>query len=141
MGKIASPFKRLIGYLIDWLVASVPAAYFVYSAATSSSIYKGLDQALAGITFVIFWSLIWAFLNAFLTSKVGGTIGKMAVGTKVVNSEGKMISFYQALFRNYIGYMVSGTIAFLGFIRILIDKKDRRAWHDLIADTYVVEAS
>lgn len=137
--KIASPVKRLAGFAIDWLIGASPFVYSVYVTVTSASIFKGLDSIMVGLTSVFFWYVVYALLNAYLTSKLGGTIGKMIVGTKVVNSNGKLISFKMAIFRNIIGYSVSGTIAYLGFIWILVDKKNHRAWHDLISDTYVVD--
>lgn len=136
--KIASPIRRFLGYAIDSLIGCGPFVYFVYLTVSSKSVYAGLDNAMVGLTVSLFWASIYPILNSYLTSKVGGTIGKMAVNTKVVDSNGRLISFYKAIFRNYIGYTVSGTIAYLGFIWILVDKKNRRAWHDLIADTYVV---
>lgn len=136
--KIASPVKRLLGFAIDWLIGASPLAYFVYATAISQSLFRGLDTAMLGLTSVFFWYVVYALINAYLTSKLGGTIGKMIVGTKVVDHSGKLISFKMAVFRNIIGYTVSGTIAYLGFIWILVDKKNHRAWHDLIANTYVV---
>lgn len=136
--KIASPVKRLVGHIIDCLIGVGPFAYFAYLTASSKTIYLGLDNAMVGLTITFYWATLYPIINAYLTSKLGGTIGKMVVSTKVVDSNGRMISFKKALFRNYIGYIVSGTVAYLGFIWILVDKKNRRAWHDLIADTYVV---
>ncbi|MEK7498102.1 MAG: RDD family protein [Patescibacteria group bacterium] len=137
---IASPVRRLLGHLIDMAIRLAPATYFVFTTVTSPNIYRQFDSALFGISFIFTFSVLYALLNAYLTSKFGGTIGKIVVGIKVVNEKGGKISFYRAIFRNYIGYTVSSTIAFLGFIWILIDKKDHRAWHDLISGTYVVEA-
>lgn len=140
MGKIANPIKRLVGFLIDIVICIAPVAYFGYGTVSSRSIYAGLDTATLGLTVVFVWSVAWTLLDAFLTARLGGTLGKMIVNTKVVNHEGKRISFYRALFRQSIGYTVSGSIAYLGFIWILIDKKNHRGWHDLVAGTYVVDA-
>ncbi len=136
--KVASPVKRLVGYLIDSAIGVGPFAYFAYLTATSRTIYVGLDNAMVGLTISFFWATLYPIINAYLTSKLGGTIGKMVVNTKVVDANGRMISFKKALFRNYIGYIVSGTIAYLGFIWILVDKKNHRAWHDMTADTFVL---
>ena len=136
----ASPIKRFLGYLVDSLVGLLPTAYFSTMIISSPNIYRQFDNGLSGISFVLTFSVLYALLNAYLTSKVGGSIGKIIVGTKVVNAQGKRISFYRAIFRNYIGFIVSSSIAFLGFIWILVDKKEHRAWHDLISGTYVVKA-
>jgi len=137
---IASPIKRFLGYLVDWAIGMLPTAYFIIMIASSPNIYRQFDNGLTGISLVFVFVVAYTLLNAYLTSKFGGTIGKIVVGTKVVDAQGRKISFYKAIFRNYIGYTVSSTIAFLGFIWILIDKKEHRGWHDLISGTYVVEA-
>ena len=135
---IASPVRRLLGHLIDMAIGLAPATYFVFTTVTSPNIYRQFDSALFGISFIFTFSVLYALLNAYLTSKFGGTIGKIIVGTKVVDENNKKISFYRAIFRNHIGFMVSSSIALLGFILILIDKKEHRAWHDLTSGTYVV---
>jgi ABC-type Fe3+ transport system permease subunit len=90
------------------------------------------------LVFLIFsYSIIYTLLASFLTSTFGGTIGKLLTGIKVVRGDGQNLSFRRALFRNYIGYMVSGLLFGLGFLWMIFDK-ERRAWHDQIADTFVI---
>jgi len=42
------------------------------------------------------------------------------------------------LLREWIGRWLSGLLFGLGYLWILLDK-DRQAWHDKLASTYVVE--
>lgn len=137
---IASPTRRLFGYLIDAVIGLIPPAYFVSRIFASGNIYRQFDNGLLGISFILLFSVAYTLINAYLTSKFGGSIGKIIVGTKVVDENNKKISFTRAIFRNYIGYIVSRSIACLGFIWILVDKKNHRGWHDLIAGTYVIRA-
>ena len=60
----------------------------------------------------------------------------MLTGT-AIQAQGKNLSFWKGLFRNYIGYIVSGSVAYLGFIWILKDK-NRQGWHDMMVDSIVV---
>ena len=70
-------------------------------------------------------------------TKSGQTIGKSAVGIKVVGHDGEPISVGKALIR-YIGYIISGVVLALGFIWILFDRK-RQGWHDKLAGTFVID--
>lgn len=67
----------------------------------------------------------------------GQTPGKLLMRIKLVNADGTPLT-YGKMFLRYLGYILSGVAASLGFIWIGIDKK-RRGWHDLIAKTYVIQ--
>ena len=66
----------------------------------------------------------------------GRTIGKGIMGLRIVQVEGKAISFRVALFR-FIGYYISAAVLFLGFIWVLFDD-ERRGWHDKLTGTCVI---
>ena len=66
----------------------------------------------------------------------GHTLGKLLLSIKVVNADGSPLTSGK-LFIRYLGYIISGIPASLGFFWVAIDKK-RRGWHDLIAKTYVI---
>ncbi len=74
-----------------------------------------------------------------LTAAFGATLGKMALGMKVVDEGGQKAGVFKVLIRETIGRVVSGIILFLGFIWILFDGK-RQGWHDKISGTFVVKA-
>ena len=63
----------------------------------------------------------------------------MAIGIKIVKTDGSSVGFGGAFIREIIGKLVSTLIFFLGYIWILFDGK-RQGWHDKIAGTYVVKA-
>lgn len=65
-----------------------------------------------------------------------GTVGKMAVGVKVVDVNGERITFARSLGR-YFSKMLSG-IMYIGYIMIGLTK-EKRGLHDFIAGTYVVK--
>lgn len=65
------------------------------------------------------------------------TPGKMILGLKIVETDGKNISVVKAVIR-YLGYIVSGIVFLLGFIWAAFDGK-KQGWHDKIAGTYVVK--
>jgi uncharacterized RDD family membrane protein YckC len=73
------------------------------------------------------------FLHAFS----GKTIGKMIFGIKVIRKDGQPIGLWEALIR-WLGYLISGFFIFIGFIWAIFDSR-RQAWHDKLAETYVVK--
>ncbi len=138
MNNIANPLQRLLAYFIDFVVWLVLPVFLIYSFSMSSDLTSVLNKASFYLIFLaLVYPLIYAFATPFLISNFGGTIGKLLTGTKIVSSAGKNLGFWKAFFRNHIGYMVSGLFVWLGFIWILIDK-EKRAWHDQIADSYVI---
>ena len=74
-----------------------------------------------------------------LTAAFGATLGKMALGMRVVDESGQKAGFLKVLVRETIGKIVSAIVVFLGFIWILFDG-NRQGWHDKIGGTFVVEA-
>jgi len=73
----------------------------------------------------------------FFWARGGSTPGMKAAGIRVVNDrDGSRIGWGAALLR-LVGWWVSATVFYLGFIWILIDGR-RRGWHDLLAGTCVI---
>lgn len=70
-------------------------------------------------------------------TKSGVTIGKNAVGIKVVGRDGQPLSVGRALIR-YAGYIISGVVLALGFLWILFDRR-RQGWHDKLAGSFVID--
>ncbi len=71
-------------------------------------------------------------------SKIQGTLGKRALGMKVVDANGNRISLLTSVFR-YFGKILSWMILCIGFIMIAFSKK-KRGLHDNLANTYIVKA-
>jgi uncharacterized RDD family membrane protein YckC len=72
-------------------------------------------MAMAGTTFLIsaiVGILYWTLMES---SKYQATVGKMALGLKVTDIDGKNIDFVKALIRN-ICKIISQMILFIGFI-------------------------
>lgn len=136
--KIASWLQRLVAYIIDFVFMLLLPICFVNLVSNSSDLFMFLNTSSFALIFVIFvYPVLYALLTAFVVSRFGMTFGKFATGTRIVRSNGSGIGFLRAFLRNHIGYMISGMFLSVGFLWILIDK-ERRSWHDQIADTYVV---
>ena len=71
------------------------------------------------------------------SSKYQATLGKMAMGIKVVNYNGQRLDFTKALLRN-LSKFLSAFILGIGYIMIIFDDR-KQGLHDKIADTFVVK--
>ena len=124
---------RLGAYLIDGVILAVIHGVFALIALAMTdgrgeggavTALNGLAQIIGIIYFIYFW-------NAR-----GATPGMMALNLRVVNEQGTSPTIGQAVIR-YIGYIVGAIPLFLGYFWAL--GQQRRAWHDLMAGTYVIK--
>ena len=69
----------------------------------------------------------------------GATLGKKALGLKVISTAGASPIGSGSAAVRYVGRIVSAIPLGLGYFWMLWDK-DKQTWHDKIATTYVVEA-
>ncbi len=137
--EIASPLPRLAAAIIDVIILGIVGS-IVGSIFFSGSIY-GVNSTSFDEVFTLrnlVSTLIgWAYNVGFLMYS-GATVGKMALGLKVVSSDGKILTPTQIALRETLGKLISGYVLLLGFIWILFDNR-RQGWHDKIAKTLVVK--
>jgi uncharacterized RDD family membrane protein YckC len=112
-----------------------------------------VDTILLGIVFGVVYVLIdpvtanllslvggLAYYGYFEGSASGQTVGKKALGIRVIDFRaGGPIGFGRGLLR-YIGKVISSIPCFLGFLWMLWDR-EKQTWHDKIATTVVVPES
>uniref|UniRef100_A0A7V4AN77 RDD family protein n=1 Tax=Thermus tengchongensis TaxID=1214928 RepID=A0A7V4AN77_9DEIN len=129
---IASPWRRLMASLIDGLIL-VPLSFLLMALA-------GINPLAQTTTFVqdlLFnWIPSWAYYVIF-TALYGATPGKMALGLKVVRTDGQPVDWLTAFMREVVGKTLSTLPLLLGYLWAFFHPR-RQAWHDLIADTLVV---
>jgi uncharacterized RDD family membrane protein YckC len=81
----------------------------------------------------------WGYYTAMEGSARGATLGKMALGIRVLDFErGGRLSYGRALVRN-VAKILSTIPIFLGYFWMLWDG-EKRTWHDKIAGAVVVPA-
>jgi len=81
--------------------------------------------------------------NLMLLSKNGQTIGKRAVGTKLVRTDGTPVEVWRVIVLRWLPLFITRWIPFLGGFAGLADAlvifgNDKRCIHDYIADTIVI---
>ena len=136
----ASRGARLGAVLLDALIALlvfVPG--LVLLVASDSDFGRGMGTALM----LIGWIAITA-VQIVLLVKRGQSIGKIAVGVKIVRDKDDTTPGFVKIYllRSLIPGLI-GAVPYLGLIFALVDalfifRDDRRCIHDLIAETRVV---
>jgi uncharacterized RDD family membrane protein YckC len=78
--------------------------------------------------------LVFSYFVLF-TGWKGQTLGKMLCGLTVKKTDGSSLGFGKAALREIIGKLLS-SVLIVGFIWVAFSK-EKRGWHDLIAETSV----
>lgn len=146
-------WRRLCAFVVDIIIASIPAAFicapFLYNQVKSMTQLSEDDPAIAGLAFLviliyIFWiglNLVcfWLYFALLESGERQATFGKRLLGIKVIGKEGNRISFALATGR-FFAKAISYATLYIGFIMAGLTNR-KRALHDYIVQTYVVEQS
>jgi uncharacterized RDD family membrane protein YckC len=137
-GQPAGFASRFIAFIVDCAVSIgafmlvLGAASFAASVLTGSSIHWSREN-----TWVVVAFFAWEFLYyAFYWTGTGKTPGMLLLGVEVVGQDGGRAGTKRGLLRT-LAFPLSFLLLGLGFLGILLGR-DRRALHDVIADTAVV---
>jgi len=142
--ELAGFWRRVGAYLID--------AFIIWVAIFALQIVVGIAR------FALFWAipgnvggpvnLLFTLLSTLLGLAIflgyypyfwttsGQTLGKKALGLRVVRTGGYKLGLGRAILR-LLGYWLSALTLGLGFIWVAFDRK-KQGWHDKIADTQVI---
>ncbi len=105
-------------------------AFIAVGGEESANFASLLGNCIGFIIGFLYFVGFWALAD-------GKTPGKMALGIKVIGTDGSRMTWGKSILR-FVGYIVSAIALYIGFIWLSFDKK-RQGWHDKIAGTYVVE--
>jgi uncharacterized RDD family membrane protein YckC len=122
--------QRVLALLIDSFLLFVYMLFFVFVFLSDSYNSEG-SASLWGFIFGL------AYKAGMESSTIQGTLGKKAMGIKVVDLQGNRISFLRSLGR-FFGTYLSGIILCIGYLMPLFTEK-RQTLHDMIASTIVVK--
>jgi uncharacterized RDD family membrane protein YckC len=130
---------RLVAIWTDLLFVLAVDALVLYFTLKIARL--GLDEValVPALPFVGFLALLNAGYVTLLTAAGGQTLGKMAIGLKVVSTGDERIGLDRALLRTLAGCATLATLG-LGLLPALFGH-DRRALHDRIAGTRVIDTT
>lgn len=145
-------WKRFVAYLVDGLLLGLVNFIVLIPFLGLLGISAGIDfdsmdpDAQTGMVFAIVGAIMsaaivmfvagWLYFALMESSSRGATLGKMALGIKVVDMQGQRISFGRATGR-YFGKLVSAFIMYIGFI-IAAFTQQKQALHDIMAGCLVI---
>ncbi len=130
--------SRLAALLIDMAIQITLLAVVAIAVAVSSG---HLDEAeVAAILVASFVVIVVGYPTIFETLTRGKTLGKMAIGLRVVSDDGGAERFRQALVRALTGAIEIWTIigAPIGLILSMVSARGKRLG-DMFAGTYVIQ--
>jgi uncharacterized RDD family membrane protein YckC len=133
-GFYAGFWMRFWAYLLDLIVIGSVNRMIL------NPVFRALDVPLAesGIfsPMSISTAIVFYLYFVLMTKFYGQTLGKMVFGLKVVELDGKRLSWGTVIFREWIGRFISATVMIL-YIVVAFTKK-KQGLHDLFADTTVI---
>ncbi len=143
-GPIYAGFwKRLVAYVIDWIVLYV--VFVAASLVLGPVLGPGFDtDAMTGRElmrskpwlFLVLGAIPWLYYALMESSARQATVGKLALGIRVIDLSGRRISFLRATAR-FFGRIVSSMIFGIGYLMAAFTAR-KQALHDMIAGCLVV---
>jgi uncharacterized RDD family membrane protein YckC len=144
-------WARLGAYVIDAVILG-GMFYLLWSWLNVSQRWPlpALPKELTDATFQLFmkdWQ-VWAnhampiyyplffVYDVLMNGRFGATLGKMAIGARIVLVDGSPIGYQRAAWR-WLAARVSDFFCFAGYVPIAV-RADKRALHDLLVGTRVI---
>jgi uncharacterized RDD family membrane protein YckC len=132
----ASFLLRSASGAIDFVLytgALLAALFAVTSLLADSGIDPALGQALSVTLLVTFW--VVAPIVVEVASR-GRSLGKLAIGARIVRDDGGAISLRHSVIRGLLGFVeIYSTLGILAFVVSMLNSRSKRLG-DLLAGTY-----
>jgi uncharacterized RDD family membrane protein YckC len=133
--ELAGFFSRFVAWLVDILVIAVAFLAVAIATATLTSVTGGFGAALGAI---FYFALNWGYFVTLEWLLGGQSLGKKAVGLRVLSDDGVRISLYQAAVRNLFRVLDSLPVAYLLGGGVALVNRHGKRLGDLAAGTLVV---
>lgn len=144
-------WKRALAFIIDTFIVSIPPLvlfgpifiFLVFSMANSAESDGAAALFLVAVALFLLLQVFaiicsWLYFALLESGKHQATWGKRWLGVKVVGKDGQRITFARATGRFFSKNFLS-SIFYFGFC-MMPATNGKRALHDFIAKTYVVQA-
>ncbi len=126
-----------ISAMTGWQIPAFPTASVVdldtYMKAISDYFEKLMPVLVPNL---VVGQLVKMIYEVSLNGRFGATLGKMAIGARIVRLDGSPIGYGTALLR-WLAARVSDLLCYAGYLFIAF-RPDKRALHDLMVGTKVV---
>ncbi len=126
---------RALAAVLDWILLTVVDGIIAFAVGIEAMLRKGFSsQGPIAIYTAIIGILYFPLMES---SRLRGTLGKLACGLMVVDEDGRQIGFGRAFGRN-TGKAVSALIFCVGFMMAGWTHR-KRALHDMMAGCLVLK--
>ncbi len=133
-------WMRFVAKFTDGIILSVVNYIIQFAFMFSMMPQQQSDESFPIVPFLLVYLLqigVGVFYNTWFVGKFAATPGKMAMGLKIVTSDGGRVSYLRALAR-YFSEFLSAMILMMGYIMAGFDEQ-KRTLHDRICDTRVIK--
>ena len=138
-GTLASPPRRILAGLLDVALLWAVDAVVVYLTLRLLGLSTSEISSLPRLPLAAFFLLLNGGYFVAFTTVGGQSIGKMALGIKVIDQEDGAVTIGRAILRT-LAYIASALPLGAGFLPGIISA-DRLALHDRLAHTRVIRPS
>ena len=143
-GVLASRWDRLFASILDAIIYCIFIMPIMYFTGGFDGMAQGIQPSLGyNLAIGVVGIIAFIILNGKLLISSGQTIGKKAIGIKIVDLNGNLPTLNDHLLKRYAVFFIPGQIPFVGplisIVNILfIFGNEKRCIHDLVAGTKVV---
>ncbi|HZF97755.1 MAG TPA: RDD family protein [Pseudoxanthomonas sp.] len=144
-------WKRTAAYLIDAMVVGIAAQIVqmvlaaVFFGMNLSSFASSPETLFSSTSGLVFLAMIYLFplmlfgvyYATFHASSKQATLGKMAIGIKVVRGDGRRITLGRGIGR-FFAFILSALILYIGYLMAAFTER-KQGLHDMVCDTLVVD--
>jgi len=138
-------WKRFAAYLIDYFVLLIPSGLVggilgfmlgagMGAAGSGETAVEVVTQLISGLAGLLIAATYYGWFHA---SRGGATLGKMAIGIKVVRGNGERLTLGRSIGR-YFATILSGLTLCIGYLMAAFTER-KQGLHDMICDTVVVD--
>ena len=130
-GPRAGFWTRFAALFLDGIIIAIVPIVVIAIAAGSHS------RGLVAFGYILYFVLYVAYFVYFEGGPTGQTLGKRALGIRIIDfNNGGPIGYGRAFIR-LIGRIISGLFCYLGYLWMLWDK-EKQCWQDKMANDVVV---
>lgn len=123
----------VVGGIVGMMIGGIMGAALGFGGETSG----GAFLAIQVVTQLVSIGLTAAYYASFHASRSMATLGKMAIGIKVVRTDGDQITLARGVGR-YFATLISALMLCIGYLMAAFTDR-KQALHDMICDTLVVD--
>lgn len=133
----ATSWRRFTAHILDLCFIILFEAVFGFILVISGASAKLTALSMHGLVFYLsLFIFSWLYYALLESSPLQASLGKKICGLKVVNQDGKRLSFIRAALR-FLAVFVS-YLSLIGHFLIFFTQK-RQTLHDKIAKVHVIE--